>query len=98
MTYRSLKFFFLQPVAITFEAVVIYFVKRSLPQGGTGLKPGKDETWAGTAVRVVGYCWVVLWFCLTLPVWVDGASAVGFYNTDRGPIAQSVLSTWKQWA
>ena len=98
MTYRSLKFFLLQPVVITFEAAVIYIMKRSLPQGGTGLKPGEEESWARTTVRVVGYCWVVLWFCLALPVWVDGASAVGFYNTDRGPIAQVILGTWKQWA
>ena len=99
MVYRSFEFFLLQAVAITFEDLVIYIAKRLLPRGMIDTNLGKeDESWRGVAARVVGYCWVALWFCLAMPIWVDGASAVGFFNTDRGPITQVILGTWKQWA
>ena len=97
IVYRSFKFFLLQAVAITFEDFVIYIAKRFLRWKGIELKPGKDdESWAEAGVRIVGYCWVTLWFCLTLPVWIDEPNAVGFGIRDRGPITQFVLDTWKQ--
>ena len=99
MVYRSFKFFLLQAVAITLEDFVIYIAKRLLRRRGAELKPGMDnESWVETAVRVVGYCWVTLWFCLTLPVWLDEPNSIGFGNSDRGAITQFLVDTWKQWA
>ena len=94
VVYRSFNFFFLQAVAITFEDFVIYIAKGLLRRRRVELNTGKDdESWAGAVVRVVGYCWVTLWFCLSLPVWVDGLSAAGFGSLNRGPIVQFVLDT-----
>jgi len=98
LVYRSFKFFLLQAVAISFEDFVIYTAKRLLIRRGIELRPGKvDEFWAEAALRGGGYCWVTLWFCLTLPVWMDETSITGFNNNDVGPIAQFVLDTWKRW-
>jgi len=95
MVYYSFKFFLLQAVAITFEDFVISTAERLLRRGGIEFKSGRvDESWAGTVVRVVGYFWVTLWFCLTLPGWVDESSAIGFSSTDRGAITQFLLDTW----
>ena len=97
VVYRSFKFFLLQAVAITFEDFVIYLGKRFLRWRGIEFKPGKaGESWAEVGVRVIGYCWVTLWFCLTLPGWLDEPNAVGFGIQDRGPITQFLLETWKQ--
>ena len=97
--YYSFKFFLLQAVAINFEDFVIYIAKRLLHWRGIEFKPGKaDESWAEVAVRVIGYCWVILWFCLTLPVWLDEPNTVGLSSTDRGHITQFLLDTWKKWA
>ena len=99
MVYRSFKFFLLQAAVITFEDFVIYIAKGLLRWGGIELKPGKaDESWAEAVVRVFGYCWVTLWFCWTLPMWLDEPNAAGLYSIDRGPITQFLLDRWKQWA
>ncbi|KAF9650495.1 hypothetical protein BDM02DRAFT_1382275 [Thelephora ganbajun] len=99
MVYRSFNFFFLQAVAITFEDFVIYIVKGLLLRRGIELKPGKVHgSWAEVVVRVIGYCWVIIWFCLTLPIWLDEASTVGFNNVDRGPGTKFLLDIWKRWA
>lgn len=96
---HNLKFFLLQAVAITFEDFVIYVTKPLLPQRGIRPNSGKaGRWWVDVVVRVVGYCWVVLCFSLTLPIWLDEASVTGFYNKDRGPIAQFLTDRWKQWA
>ena len=98
LAYPSLKFFPLQAVAITFEDFFIYIVKGLLRRGGIELKQGKaGESWAGAVVKVIGYCWVIVWFCLVLPVWVDELNVAGFGSFDRGPISQFVLDRWKQW-
>ena len=98
LVYRSFKFFLLQAVIITLEDFAIYVAKRLLRQVGVELKPGKpDESWAEGVVRAVGYCWVTLCFCLTLPIWLDEASAAGIGGTDRGLITQFLLDVWKQW-
>ena len=97
MVYYSFKFFLLQAAIITFEDFVIYIAKCLLRQGEVEFKPGKaDESWAEAAVRVIGHCWVTLWFCSTLPVWVDEPNTVGFSSTDRGVITQFLLDTWEQ--
>lgn len=97
MVYYSFKFFLLQAVAITFENLVIYIAKRSLRQRGIELEAGKvDGSWAGVVLRVIGYCWVTLWFCLTFPVWLDELDTKGFGRINRGPITQFVLDTWKE--
>ena len=54
--------------------------------------------WMMVVVRVIGYCWVTLWLCLTLPVWLDELNALGFNSADRRPIAQFLLNKWNQWA
>ena len=96
---RSFNFFFLQALAITFEDFAIYTTKRLLLRGGIELKSGKpDQSRVEAVLRVVGYCWVTLWFCFSVPVWLDENSAVGFNNTDRGPIARFVSHKWRQWA
>ena len=99
IVYRSFKFFLLQAVAITLEDFVIYVAKRLFRQRGIELKPGKaDESWAEAVVRVIGYCWVTLWFCLAFPLWADELNAAGLASTDRGSITQFILDTWKKWA
>jgi hypothetical protein len=97
MVYRSFKFFPLQAVAITFEDFIIFIAKRLvLPKR---FNPGNhNESWAEAVIRVVGYCWVILWFCLTLPGYIDGASLAGNYTADRGPIARFLFDRWKLWA
>ena len=97
--YYSFKFFLLQAVAITFEDFVIYIAKRLLRRKGIEFKPGEVcGSWAEAVVKVIGYCWVTLWFCLTLPVWLDEPNTVGLSSTDRGHITQFLLDTWKKWA
>ena len=96
---RSFKFFLLQAVVITFEDLLIYIAKRLLSRGGIKLDPGRvDESWVEMAVRVIGYCWVTLWFCFTLPVWLDEPSSMGFHSSDRGAITQFIVDIWKRWA
>ena len=97
MVYHSFKFFLLQAIAITLEDFVIYVAKRLLCRAGIEFKSERvDESWAGTVVRVIGYCWVTLWFCLTIPGWLDEPDSIGFGITDRGAIAQFLLDTWKR--
>ena len=97
MVYHPFKFFILQAVAITFEDFIIYVAKRLIRWRGIEFRPGKaDESWTEVAVRIFGYCWVTLWFCLTLPVWLDAPNSVGFGSVDRGVIPQFLLDTWKQ--
>ena len=96
VVYHSLKFFPLQAVAITFEDFVIYVSKGLFRWVGIEIKQGKDGgSWLGVVARAIGYCWVILWFCLALPVWVDGLNAAGFSNLDRGPVSQFLLDRWK---
>ena len=97
IVYRSIKFFLLQAVAITFEDFVIYLAKRLFCRGDTELKLEKaDEPWVGAVARVIGYCWVTLWVCSTLPGWLDGLNAAGWGSSERGPISQFLLDKWKQ--
>ncbi|KAJ3503305.1 hypothetical protein NMY22_g18295 [Coprinellus aureogranulatus] len=62
----SMKFFMLQPVAIVLEQCVI-------------------ALWQITAVRtppsvarVVGYLWVLCWFTVTMPIWIEPVVRDGF--------------------
>jgi hypothetical protein len=97
MVYQSFKFFLLQAVVITFEDLVIRAAKRMLLWGGIELKPGRvDECWAEVVVRFAGYLWVILWFCLSLPIWTDEASVTGVNSVDRWRIAQFLLETWEK--
>ena len=99
LAYPAIKFFPLQAVAITFEDLVIYIAKDLLRRWGFEPKPGKTgESWAGASWRAIGYCWVTLWFCLALPVWLDELNVVGICSFDRGPISQFLLGGWKQWS
>jgi len=99
IVYRSFKFCLLQAIVITFEDLIIHIATRLLCRRGTELKPGRTkERWVETVMRVIGYCWVTLWFCLTLPIWVDEPNTVGFFSSDRGPITQFLLDAWKRWA
>jgi len=68
MVYRSFKLL-LQAVAITLEDLVIHTAKRLLHRGGVELRLGRiDGSWAKAVPRVIGYYWVTIWFCATLPV------------------------------
>ena len=99
MASRCFKFFLLQAAAITFEDLIIYLAKPLWLRWGIKLNPGNgSESWAEVVVRVIGYCWVTLWFCLTVPVYIDEISAVGFYDTDRRPIARFLFDKWHRWA
>ena len=96
--YRSLNFFLLQAAAITFEDFFIYVAKRFLRWWDIKLTLGKsDESWTETFVRVLGYCWVVLWLCFTWPMWQDGFSVNGYNNVDRGHISQFLLDAKNRW-
>ena len=98
LSFPTLNFFLLQAVAITFEDFVIYITKRFLRPRGIELNPGKaDESWVETVLRVMGYCWVTLWFCWSLPIWIDELSSTGFNDRDRGPIASVILDASKRW-
>ena len=94
--YYAFKFFLLQAIVITFEGFVIYIAKCFLGQRGVELlTPGKpDESWGGAVVRVAGYCWVTIWFCLTLPMRLGEPNAIGFGVRDRGLITQYLLDAW----
>ena len=95
---RSVKFFVLQAVAITFEDLVIYMAKRiSLFQEIKFASRKADGFWVKAVARVIGYCWVVLWLCISLPIWLDELCVMGLYDADRGPVAQFVLDAWEQW-
>ena len=96
VVYRSFKFFILQATATTLEDFVVRILKCMLIQGGIRIGPvGKvgHKSWAEAVVRVVGYCWVGLWFCLTLPVYVDEASVAGFHKRDSGIITRFLFGT-----
>ena len=96
MVYSSIKFFLLQAVVITFEDLIIYVAKRLLLPRGIIITPGRvGESWVEVMVRVTGYCWVMLWLCLTWPPWQDERSAAGLNITDRGPIARFVAGGWE---
>lgn len=96
MVYCSLKFFLLQAVAITFEDFIIYVAKRLLLQAGITIKPGvADDSWVGTVLRIIGYCWVALWFCFSLPLWQDGNSSLQYADVDEGYIVRFISNGWK---
>ena len=95
---RSIKYFLLQAVAITFEDIVIHVAKRSLLVVGIKLTPGKlDGTRIGAIVKVIGYCWVILWFSWAFPIWQDGLSVLGLSTMDRKPLAQFLFNAWERW-
>ncbi|KAG2016396.1 toxin biosynthesis protein [Coprinopsis cinerea AmutBmut pab1-1] len=68
----ALIFFFSQAVAITFESAVISAAKSLL-----GLR---RATWW---TRAVGYVWVIAWFSVMLPVWIEPHVRVGFMDGGR---------------
>ena len=95
---RSIKYFLLQAVAITCEDIVIYVAKRSLLVVGIKLTPEKlDGTRVGAVVKVIGYCWVILWFSWAFPIWQDGLSVLGLSTMDRKPLAQFMFNAWERW-
>jgi len=61
-----MKFFMLQPVAITLERVVASLLKYS------GIRIPTSVS------RSVGYVWVLCWFTMTLPIWVEPVIRHGF--------------------
>ncbi|KAF9264395.1 hypothetical protein L218DRAFT_1076599 [Marasmius fiardii PR-910] len=65
----SFRFFMLQPIAIGLEDLVLG--KRSFKLS--------SKKW-----RFVGYLWVLFWFSLTVPVWLNGAVRVGLMDQRVG--------------
>jgi hypothetical protein len=58
-TYRhALQFFLLQAVAITFEVIVIEEIARKFSIRGL--------LW-----QCIGYLWVIMWFAITVPIFLD---------------------------
>ena len=67
MVYQSLNFFLFLAIAVTFEdlVTVTYIARRLLRQGGIEFKlEGADKSCATVAVRIIGNCWVALWFSM----------------------------------
>ena len=96
ITYCSLKFFPLQAVAITFEDFVIYVARRLLLRAGITVKPeAADGYWAGIFLRILGYCWVALWLCLSAPILQDGNPGTEMGEVDKGYIAQFLSNKWE---
>lgn len=98
VVYHSFKFFLLQALAITVEDFIVYIGKHVLFRRGIKLNPGRaDENWADAVARVMGYCWVTLWFCYTLPEWRDKSNGIGFDGAEKLPISRLVRTAWQQW-
>ncbi|RXW16096.1 hypothetical protein EST38_g9757 [Candolleomyces aberdarensis] len=74
-TGGSMIFFMLQPVAITFEILVLRIVR------ATGIRVPR---WLAKAA---GYTWVLVWFTATLPTWVEPVVRAGFMEDGwHGPV------------
>jgi hypothetical protein len=98
ITYCSLKFFPLQAAAITFEDVIVYLARRLLLRAGIAVKPEAAGGYWGIFLRILGRCWVVLWFCFSLPILQDGNPDTHEFNDiDKGYIAQFLSNKWKYW-
>jgi len=84
--------FFLQAVTITFEDFIVNITKRLLHHREVELKSEKaDESSTAAVVRVIGYCWVALWFRWVLPVRTDETNVARLNTVDRGPITRFLL-------
>jgi hypothetical protein len=98
ITYCSLKFFPLQAVAITFECFVIYVARHLLLRAGIAVKPeAADGYWVGIFLKILGYCWVILWFCFAVPILQDGNPSIQFGEVEEGYIARFLSNKWKYW-
>ncbi|KAJ8073273.1 hypothetical protein PM082_020145 [Marasmius tenuissimus] len=82
----SFCFFILQPVAVGIERII--------GLGSFSDKPSKRA-------RMFGYLWVVFWFYLTVPVWLDGGVKVGLMDQDIGLVFPSIFNVlpenWNQY-
>lgn len=66
-THRhALRFFLLQPVAITLETIVIGQTSKS------------SVRWP---LRFIGYLWVIMWFVYLVPGWIDPLLRGGLAQT-----------------
>jgi hypothetical protein len=85
LTGVSVQFFLLQAVAITFEDAII----------GTARRIG--VTTASPLTRAVGFCWVFVWFALSVPYWFDPIFSNGVLDMTT-PDVSFVQYLWNgQW-
>lgn len=81
----SMRFFFLQAVAITFEDIVIAFAAHL------------GFTQQNTAFKCIGFFWVFAWFTYSLPMWIDPVVHAG--TMDDGVNISLILGLWHgDWA
>ncbi|KAJ2919970.1 hypothetical protein MD484_g490, partial [Candolleomyces efflorescens] len=74
-TGGSMVFFMLQPVAITFEILVLRIFR------ATGIRV------PGWLAKTLGYTWVLVWFTVTLSMWVEPLVRAGFMEDGwHGPV------------
>jgi hypothetical protein len=85
----SLPFFFYQAVAITFESIVISFMKKS------------GFPVPSFFARCVGYGWVILWFIISMPAFLNMLVESGLSRSTAFPFspakALSALEPWWAW-
>jgi hypothetical protein len=79
----AMKFFMLQPLGIAFEHLISYLVRSA------GISPPK---WVS---RAVGYLWVLWWFTITLPMWLEPVVKAGFGMPEEWRISMVVsIADW----
>ncbi|KAF5328775.1 hypothetical protein D9619_011605 [Psilocybe cf. subviscida] len=82
----SLQFFLLQAVAITFEDVIMGVMRRL------------GVTTSSPLTRAVGFCWVFVWFVLSVPYWLEPVFHAGLFNAtspDKSPVQYLLTGQWK---
>jgi hypothetical protein len=85
LTGVSLQFFVLQAVAITFEDTI------------SGIARRIGITTASPLARAVGFCWVFVWFALSVPYWFDPIFSTGIFDV-TSPDVSFVQYLWNgQW-
>lgn len=77
-----MRYFMLQAFAITFEDLVLHVGKVAGWDRRRGLG------------RVVGYLWVLAWFTVTHPIWLDPQIEVGFVSQRPPNVILAVRQRW----
>ena len=79
---RSMEFFLLQAVAITFEDIIISLAARA----GLSSKPN-------LFYNFIGFVWIYAWFTYSLPMWLDNMIQAGLM--DDGVNYSLILGLWR---
>jgi Membrane bound O-acyl transferase family len=81
-TSFSSQFFLLQAIAISFEDFVLWSTKHWCAR------------WDRRITRIIGYIWVLGWFCFAIPIWLDPLTAADLHLVERGAITTKLLDIW----